>query len=225
MSKDIDINSRIRIDEGAFEPSSEKWMAENQSTVRDAMRWIICAGVIVIVCTGVFLFSEIRHAIVVKEVEAATLPLTEDLIARKRAADSQRPYLSIGSSVVMAVGAFVILSTVCNIVSNLLESAAGYRYRGCWQVAALAAIISAAVWSLILLAVSWACVRPYAAGACLLAGAAGVLTLTSLDGPSLLLWALVTSIGAFALVRYGGPEWMLDVRLQRKTGERASLLE
>jgi hypothetical protein len=201
-------------------------MLENQSYVREAMHWIIFGIVVVLVGTGVFLFSEIRHAIVVKELDGSNHPQPEDMLERKRVADSQRPYLSIGAGLGMAIGGFVILATVCTVVSNLLEASAGFRYRGCWQLAALVALVAAAVWSLLLLAACWACVRPYAAGACFLVGAAGAISLSSLDGPSLVLWAVVASAGAFALVRYGGPDWTLDARPEsgRKAGEKTSLL-
>ena len=221
---DVDINSRIKVDEGKFEEGSEKWMSENKSTVRDAMRWVIFGAVVVVVSTAVFLFSEIRHAILVKDLDSlAQLPRTDDLVERTRVSELQRPYLSIGAGVCMTVGIFIVLSTVCNIVSSLLEAAAGYRYRGCWHIAALTALVATAVWSLMLLAVSWALVRPYAAAGCFVASATGALSLSTVDGPTFLLWAVATSAAGFALVSYGGPQWLLDAQ-RKKEGEREPLL-
>jgi hypothetical protein len=226
--KDVDINSKIRVDEGQFEERSEIWMAENQTLVRDAMRWIIFGAVLALIATGVFLFSEIRHAIVAKDYDTLTrivpLPIPDVLADRRLSSDAQRPYLSLASSACMAAGIFIALVTVCTIVSSLLEAAAGYRYRGCWYIAALAAIVAAAVWSLLLLAAAWACVRPYPAAAAALAAAAGALALSTLDGPCLLLWGVITAAAACALTSYGGPLWVLDGPAGRPAGEKAPLL-
>eukprot|EP00960_Hanusia_phi_P046087 757613-Hanusia_phi.AAC.3 len=195
----IDVTSNVYMDQGEFERKSEEWMKGNQGSVQSDMQWILVGCFLLVISTGVLVYSEVRYVLITREYDLCvqiSKPIDESLSAQLSATQKVRTYLSIGSVLAMVVSLWIILFPLCHLATGMLSSM-GYAFHGCYELAFMVAFVVAAVWSLFVIGCCWLCTRPWTAIFCFIVSFVGEAALETGQAPAVLMWILASLLSAY----------------------------
>lgn len=221
----IDVNSNIYMDQGEFEHASAAWIQNNKDTMENDMRWIFLGMFVMIVATGVLIYSEITLVLVQREVDDVVIAggvVSAELQGSLDSVGRRRTYLSLGSVGGMVVALWMALFALCHMATEMLATM-HYEFQGCYELAFMVSFVAAGIWSLFVVGCVWICTRPWTGAMCLTIALLGELAIDSGSAPAVVMWALLSAGFAWLFFVYG-PHFFSDGPKQ-KSPERSPLLD